>query len=492
VFAACYALPLLALGAWTRLPGDFLLRRSLTHLRQHRLLALREGVNETIAVVEYANLSRALYTNGHSMSATSPDAQRYMRAFSHVPLLLQERPRTAMVMCFGVGNTLHAALLHPLERVDLVDLSVDVLEHAGWFAETNGNALRDPRVRVFVNDGRQHLRMAPPGSYDLITGEPPPIAHAGVSALYSREFFELARSRLRPGGLISYWLPIRQVSSDAARSLVRAFVEVFPSSVLLSGAGSELILLGARDDAPRLDPERLRARLAALPAVTRDLHEIYLDRPQEFFSTFAASADTMRRASERALPLTDDRPALEYGAALYTRRAGLPPDLFDVGDAAGWCPACLAPRAEAGADGPESYRVQLAVTRQLYASPDFLLRRPGDLQRAPLAMPSGEAAAAEVGRSLFLRSLLRLAPSDYRRARALLEAGRLEEATRLLEEVVLLAPGNPKVRAALGQAYLAAGRREEARLQFDRALAIAPDLEEARAGLARLRASPPG
>src|SRR4029450_8581233 len=118
VFAACYALPLLALVAWSRLPADALVRRSLSHLHERRLRALREGVNETIAVVEYPNLARSLFTNGHPMSGTGPDAERYMRAFAHIPLLMHEHAREVMVMCFGVGNTLSAALLHPLERVD--------------------------------------------------------------------------------------------------------------------------------------------------------------------------------------------------------------------------------------------------------------------------------------------------------------------------------------------------------------------------------------
>ena len=170
------------------------------------------------------------------MSNTSIDAQRYMRAFSHVPLLLiHERPRTAMVMCFGVGNTLHAALLHPSSASTWSTSRTTSSRTRTGSQETNTTPLDDPRVQVFVNDARQHLRMTPPESYDLITGEPPPIPHAGVVALYSREFFALARSRLRPGGLISYWFPIRQAAPDAARSLVRAFVDVFPESVLLSG-----------------------------------------------------------------------------------------------------------------------------------------------------------------------------------------------------------------------------------------------------------------
>ena len=484
VFAACFALPLLALVAWARLPADFLILRSLPHMHLYRPLALREGVNETVSVMEYSSLARGLFTDGTAMANNTVDAQRYMRAFAHVPLLIHERPRTAMVMCFGVGNTLHAALLHPLERVDLVDLSQDVLEHAHWFAETNGDAIQDPRVRVFVNDGRQHLRMMPPESYDLITGEPPPIAFAGVVALYTREFFALARSRLRPGGMVSYWFPIRQVSADAARSLVRSFVEVFPDSVLLSGLDSELVLLGRVGAPPQLDPERIRERLAEQPRVAKDLRSVFLGRPQELFGTFAASASTMLRASANALALTDDRPALEYSAARYTRDFGLPRDLFDVSDAATWCPECLAPRNPRADDGPESYRVHQQLARQLYANPQFLRRRANNLKKPVLRMPSGEIAAAEVSRSLFLRSLLRLGPTEYRRAQALVGAGKLEEGIRLLEDVVLLMPGNARVRTTLGESYVSMGRAREACLQFERALALAPDLEQARVGAA--------
>ncbi|MGH7287715.1 MAG: tetratricopeptide repeat protein, partial [Myxococcota bacterium] len=499
IFAVCFTLPLLALVAWARLPADFLIRRSLTLLQAAderagvhgpkalRLLALQEGVNETIAVMEYPDLSRGLFTNGHAMSNNKIDAQRYMRAFSHVPLLIHERPRTAMVMCFGVGNTLHAALLHPLERVDLVDLSEDVLEHAHWFAETNRDALHDPRVRVFVNDARQHLRMMPPESYDLITGEPPPITQAGVVALYSREFFALARSRLRPGGLISYWLPIRQAMPDVARSLVRSFVEVFPDSVLLSGGRTELILLGRVGGSPQLDPEHVRTRLAELPQVAKDLHGVYLGRLQELFSTFVASAETMRYASLRARALTDDRPALEYGDPSYSRRFGLPASLFDVSDEASWCPKCLAPRDAPADDGPETYAVHLELMRRLYSHPYFLRSRAGNFKQPVPRIPRGEVAAAEVRRSLFLRSVLGLGPSEHRRARKLVGAGKLEEGIHLLEDVVLLMPGDAGARADLGEAYLSAGRGPEACREFERALAMSPALDRARAGTTSCR-----
>ena len=192
-----------AAGLWARLDHDFFTERWLILVQkgEAQLLAARESPTELVAVVQVGPL-RTLYTNGHSMSSTEQYAQRYMRLFSHLPLLMSEAPTAVLVICFGVGNTLHAASLHPtVNRLEIVDLSRNVLEHAPWFAETsNHHVLEDPRVSVFVNDGRQHLRMTPAQTFDLITPEPPPIALAGVSALYSREFYELARSRLKPGG----------------------------------------------------------------------------------------------------------------------------------------------------------------------------------------------------------------------------------------------------------------------------------------------------
>jgi hypothetical protein len=407
------------------------------------------------------------------MSSNHVDAQRYMRAFAHVPLLIHEAPRTAMVMCFGVGNTLHAALLHPLERVDVVDLSEDVLAHAPWFAETNHDALRDPRARVFVNDARQHLRMMPPESYDLITGEPPPITQAGVVSLYSREFFVLARSRLRPGGLISYWLPIRQASPEAVLALVRGFVEAFPDAVLLSGSGAELILLGRVGALPVLDPQQVRARLAALPEVESDLRRVWLGRPQELFGTFVASRATLERATADVAPLTDDRPILEYAHASHRRHFALPIRLFDLSDAASWCPACLAPRRGPPDDAPETYAVHLELMRRYYAHPHFLVGHGGG--RISLPAPQGPEAEAEVRRSLFLRSLLALGPDEHRRARELLRAGRREEGIRVLEDAALLLPGDGHVRMDLAQAYLHVGRTAEGCRELERAMLLAPD-----------------
>ena len=164
--AASLLVAAVTLGLWLQLPFDYVSRRALgTPDAGERRLVVSDGLTELIAVNESPGKGRMLITNGHAMSATFPLSQRYMRALAHVPLLSMEQPEAVLVIGFGVGNTTHAASLHPSVRsVDLADLSRDILAHAPYFAEANKGVLGDPKIAVHINDGRQHLQMQAAGS----------------------------------------------------------------------------------------------------------------------------------------------------------------------------------------------------------------------------------------------------------------------------------------------------------------------------------------
>ena len=267
-----------------------------------------------------------------------------MRALAHIPLLSMDRPETALVIGFGVGNTTHAITLHPtIRRVEVADLSKQILDHAGYFADANRDVLDDRRVVVYVDDGRQHLRMRGEVAYDLIALEPPPIAQAGVGSLYSREFYALARGRLTAKGYISQWLPAYQVPPDTTLAMIRAFVDVFPQAVLLCGTNQELLLVGTNASRIEIDPNRLATALADAPAVQSDLRRVGLGTITEIVGTFVGGARTLHDATRGQRPVTDDRPIQEYGSKsrLSLGYQLLPASIFDVGQAAAWCPRCF-------------------------------------------------------------------------------------------------------------------------------------------------------
>jgi len=374
--AAVAAGSVLALGVavivWARLPADFLVNRTLWPLRpSEQRLVVSEGITDVVTVTEMPGEGRMLFTNGHSMSSTSVPAQRYMRAFVHIPLLSLDTPESVLVICFGVGNTAHAASLHPsLRRLEVVDTSRTVLAHADYFEATNGRVHRNANVTVFVNDGRQHLKMRPPATFDLITLEPPPIAFAGVGSLYSREFYELARSRLRPGGYLTQWLPVSQVPPATALSMVRAFIDIFPQAVLLSGWMDELILMGRNGGPPAIDPARVEARLAAAPRLRENLARIQLGTLTELVGTFVATADTLSAATEPYPPATDDYPIQEYAGAAQPLDHLLLTRLFDPSRAPSWCPACFVDgRPRPGLEGLPRH---LALLAGIYRDPAFV------------------------------------------------------------------------------------------------------------------------
>jgi spermidine synthase len=498
-----------ALGLWLRLPSDYVIARALAQPSGERMATMSEGLTEVIAVVDQPGQGRTLFTNGHPMSSTAPLSQRYMRALAHLPLLSIEAPETVLVIGFGVGNTTHAATLHPsIRRVEVADLSRGILAHAGYFHDVNRGVLNDRRVAVYVNDGRHHLLMQPPAIYDLITLEPPPIAYAGVAALYSREFYALARARLKPKGLISQWLPAYQVPTATTLAMIRAFVEVFPAAVLISGAEADLVLIGANDAPIEIDPGRVAAVLEGAPAVQADLRRVDLGSVREIVGTFVGSAQTLAAATRDSPPVSDDRPLQEYGVrSLLDFGQAVPASVVDLSRAAAWCPKCF----EGGRPAPvvEGLDMYFALLERAYSASAADIAR---VRRAVVDPPRLVAGSAYLGAivpesadlhntlGIALASkgkiaeaieefgqALRLDPGDamthWHLGAALAAAGAREKAIEHLRRSVQLGPGNGEAQHDLGRMLLDAGRPADAVAHFREALRVMPNSVEAHTGL---------
>jgi len=500
-----------AFGLWLPLPTDHVTRRALgTPDRGERQLVVSDGLTELVAVTETEGKGRTLVTNGHAMSSTFPLARRYMRALAHIPLLSIERPETVLVIGFGVGNTTHAAMLHPsVRRVDLADLSRDILAHAPYFAEGNKGVLSDPKVVVHINDGRQHLQMQPSGSYDLIVLEPPPIAYAGVGALYSTEFYELARTRLEPDGYISQWLPAYQVPPATTLAMVRSFVDVFPQSVLLSGASNDLLLLGTNGPRIEIDPVRVAATLASAPAVRADLEGLDLGAVHQIVGTFVGSAPTLIDATRGVAPVVDNRPMQEYGVkSMLSFGHGVPASIIDLSQVAAWCPRCFADGMPVPAVA--QLNTYLDLLAQAYAASPAQVAESARLAEREGRRVSGSAylgtivpESAELHNVLGLtlaqqgqldqaiaefRQAVRLAPDSgpthWHLGAALASQGAHAEATEHLARSVDLDPANSRAQSDLGLILAVQGRFDEAAEHLERAIALDPQAAEARRNLA--------
>ena len=290
--------------------------------RGGRLLFYEESAGGTVAVLEQSagrGSFRRLYIQGVSNSGDAPASLRYMRLQALLPLLVHRgEPRTALVVGFGTGLTAGALLTEPgLERRVVVELLPSVVRTGPLFSGNLG-ASTDPRLEIRIGDGRQEL-LRRSERYDVITLEPPPPSAAGVVNLYSRDFYELAASRLQPDGLMAQWWPLPAQNDEDSRSLVRSFLDVFPHASAWTTELHEVLLVGSLSPL-ELDGARIEKRWAQ-PGVQAALAEVGIESAAALLATWLTDRAGLERYAGDARPVTDDRPRIEHAA--WVRRGEL-------------------------------------------------------------------------------------------------------------------------------------------------------------------------
>ena len=333
--------PLLALGlivvvglAALVTPRDKL-ARLLADQRGGRVVFYEEDAGGTVAVLEQETAResgvsfRRLYIQGVSNSGDALSSLRYMRLQALLPLLVHPgSPRSVLVVGFGTGITAGALLVDPeLETRVVAELIPPVVE-AGAYFSGNYDASRDRRIEIRIEDGRHEL-LRRSQRYDLITLEPPPPSAAGVVNLYSRDFYELCRERLAEGGLMAQWWPLPTQNVEESRSLVRAFLDVFPYASAWSTELHEVLLIGSLVPLD-LDGPRVAGRFAR-PGVAGALAEIGIESPEALLGTWLTDRAGLEAFAGEAPPVTDDRPLIEH--ALWVRRGELSrvlPELLEL------------------------------------------------------------------------------------------------------------------------------------------------------------------
>ena len=229
-----------------------------------RIVATREGPSETIFLMQKTWMGKPLFhrlvTNSFSMSGTQLTGKRYMRYFAYWPMLLHQAPlRRVLVVCYGVGVTAGAVTdIKSVESIDVVEISRDVVAMSDVIYPPAEHPLRDPRVRLHIEDGRNFLQTTT-DRFDLITGEPPPPLTPGTVNLYTREYFQLAHDRLADGGMLTYWLPVARRGEYDVKAIIRAFCDVFDDCSLWNGTPLDWMLVGTRHAAGPVAEARFAA-----------------------------------------------------------------------------------------------------------------------------------------------------------------------------------------------------------------------------------------
>ncbi len=251
---------------------------------------------------------KLLLVNGKPITSITPTT----KLMAHLPLaLLSEKPRSALVICFGMGTTYRSLLSWDVD-VTAVELVPSVREAFGFFFEDADRIRRHPRGRIVIDDGRRFL-IRTAERYDVITLDPPPPPEAaGSSLLYSREFYRLVQLRLTAGGILHQWFPGGELQTFQA--VLRSVVEEFPHVQVMRGFdGWGYHILASRVPFPPWTSADLAVRLPE--AARRDLLEWSPGESAEsLLNLVLATRFDPQEVLHRDLrvEITDDRPYNEY------------------------------------------------------------------------------------------------------------------------------------------------------------------------------------
>ncbi len=273
------------------------------------LLFYREEITDTIMVTESADGERMIrYADGRGTAGTWTAFED--RMYAHIPMMLHANPKWILQIGFGVGNTLASVAKYPIEKATCIELSPGVADAAPFFRKTNHDVLEDPRVELVTNDGRNFL-MATHERFDVIRSDPPELHTAGVVNLYTREFYEMARAHLRPGGIFSIWVNTVFTPEEDLAKLANTFAEVFPHVSVWTGPAAYSWVFNGSMEPHDPDLERLIERFE-MDAVREDLVTVGIANPFYFTAHFVFGREGLAAFAGDAPLVTDDHTQLDF------------------------------------------------------------------------------------------------------------------------------------------------------------------------------------
>jgi spermidine synthase/MFS family permease len=304
-----------------KLPEDANERRAWQYDTRSRLVWEAEGLETSVGLVASDGLS--FMVNGKSDGNALSDAGTQVMG-GLVGSMLHPDPRRAFVIGLGTGSSAGwLARVPSMEKVDVVELEPAILEVARQCKGVNAGAMDNPKMNVFIGDAREVL-LTSKQQYDVIFSEPSNPYRAGISSLFTREFYQAARQRLAPGGIFVQWLQSYEIDAPTLKSVYATLTSEFGAVETWQTLNNDLMLVAT--EAPmRHDFERLRARIAEEPyrkalAVTWETNEA-----EGVLAHFIGGPELARRLAQGQEHLinTDDLSYMEFGIARSTGKRGL-------------------------------------------------------------------------------------------------------------------------------------------------------------------------
>jgi spermidine synthase len=323
-------------------------RYAATWVGQNEMVYVGEGVTASVAVTRTPTGVLNYHNAGKVQASSEPQDMRLQRMLGHITTLVPKTPTKVLVIGCGAGVTAGAVSIDPMVKdqtiAEIEPLVPQVV--STHFAEHNFNVVANPKVKVHLDDARHYL-LTTNEKFDAITSDPLDPWVKGAATLYTREFFQVVKDHLNPGGVVTLFVQLYESSEAAVKSEIGTFLEAFPNGAVfantVNGQGYDLVLFGQLEGG-KINVDAVQARLAdpANQAIAKSLSEVGINSALDLFGTYAGRSSDMKTWLGDAIINTDRNLKLQYlaglGLNLYQsdaiykamiREAKYPEDLFE-------------------------------------------------------------------------------------------------------------------------------------------------------------------
>ena len=271
-------------------------RFAVMQIEQAEIIYVGEGWNASVAVSERSNGVRNYHNAGKVQASSEPQDMRLQRMLGHLTTLVPANPAAVLVIGCGAGVTAGAVSIDPaVERETIAEIEPLVPRVVStYFSEQNFGVIDNPKVRVHIDDAR-HFLFTTDEKFDAITSDPLDPWVKGAAMLYTREFFELVKQRLNPGGVVTLFVQLYESNAEAVKSEIGTFFEAFPNGMIFAntynGQGYDLVLLG-QVEPTRINLDEIEAKLQRpeYRRVKESLAAIGMLSALDLFATYAGRA----------------------------------------------------------------------------------------------------------------------------------------------------------------------------------------------------------
>lgn len=269
----------------------------------------KEGAHATV-VVSGEEPDISLVINGKVEASSQGDLGTQLLS-GHIPVLFLPKYDSVLVIGLGSGITVGAVTQHPVHHIDVVEISPEVKEAAALFRKHNNDALSDPRVKLTIEDAVTFLKTTK-NTYNAIISEPSNPWIAGIGNLFTKEFFELAKHRLSPGGVMVQWIHLYESNNEIFGLILRTYTRVFPYVSIWMTQPNDVVLVGSLS--PAVCDFKKMEQIIAQPSVAKDLDRIHIHHLLTLLSTQMIGPSMSRALYPFGASNTEENPYLEYMA----------------------------------------------------------------------------------------------------------------------------------------------------------------------------------